>query len=701
MIKGLIVFAACLTAAGAVPALAQTPPTLSVSLTPAAATEGSRFKVSFTRAGDLSQRSSAAWRISGAVDAADFTRALTGSVTFNAGQSQKGFWLQSVNDDIVEADEAFNLSLSASSNAVLGASIASSVIRNDDIPTRAPLTLVNPGDPAYWAQEDAFINHILVTGRNVGTWISQGLYDPITARFVKMPPTGRIKIGEVRGGALSPSAGDYYKGKWILEWDGDGDLALQGAVGPITRISANRIEEDYDPTLHGRAAPLVFISRIGPAGVSNIRFYRGEHEALLAAGKVFTPEWIADISRFDAFRPMNWTGVNGDVEITAADRPLANSQFYINGRVPDEILVGAAIDTGTQLWLNAPGLLGCPASIASTMRDVNLPTATRVAAAAGAFDAIMASPEPLNWARKIVALLNSSGYPVERPIFIELDNEVWNSKQWASTDLHSGIGRVLSQRYPQLALPGNARNGYGYRSAQFASAFAQALAEAGRGNQIWTMVLAVQTVQPNRTPDIFSTIPLYSPAIGAAEPMSRYGVSTTNYFSGSFLWNPDDLLFGVKMDQASWLQRWQAELAADPVAFRQKLNDYLLSPTPMRANLAFYKANVRAHQAVAEAAGARWIGNYEGDSHEKLDQNLVSNPAALALFRSWHESDEYGRIIRAIGDDVRQMNPNAFIANYVFCGKRRSPDTPWVECTPWDKSGADNAAWDALLKPVP
>ncbi len=646
------------------------------------------------RSGDVSQFSSVRWAVSGAVDGADFGRSAlpAGTIGFKIGKTQNGFWLYTADDTAVEPDESFDIILSAPKNATVAIGKVTAIIKNNDTTSRSPLTLVNPSHSAYWAREDAFINHLLLTGKDHDLWVKSGLLDPVAARFVKTPSRGGIKIGPVRGGYV-PGAGDFYKGKWILDWQGDGDLSITWGAGTTTRVSATRIEENYDPAVHGIDAPIVRINRIGPAGVWNIRYYRAAHEPLLDAGKVFDPRWLADMSRFDAIRPMDWTGVKSGNDLAASDRPRANRPFYEAGRVPDAIIVRAAVEAGAELWLNAPPLLGSPQSVATALRDTTLPIGTRIAAAEAAFDQVMASPEPLYWARAIVSELNAAGYPVTRRLVIELGNEVWNTNYHVPTNFYSGIGLAVAARHPGLA--GTMRTGYGYRSAQYADVFAQALAEGGRARQVWTMALGAHTVNPKRTVEALAAIP----AFGGSEPMNRYGVATTNYVSDGFRWHVDNQLFGVKLDNAAWRQRWLADLAADPAALYQRITNYLLSPTPKRANVAFYGANARANKAAAEAAGARWIGNFEGDSGEMLDSGLALNPAAIALYRKWHESAEYGQVITAIADETRKIDSSAIMANYVFCAARRTPKTPWIECTPWDQSGGDNAAWNKLLKP--
>lgn len=677
------------------PTQAQTPPAISVVITPSSAVEGAKFQVSFTRIGDLSANSSVAWAVSGAVTGADFGAAALpkGTVTFTPGQAKKGFPLYSVNDAIAEPVEPFDVILSSPTNATIATVKASASLLDDDAAARAPLTVVNPGASSFWSNEDAFLNHFLVGGRGYDQWVKDGLFDPASGRFVKMPATGAPFLLTTMRGGITVNPG-HYKGKWILDWQGDGDLWIEtGSAGVVTRISANRVEEDYDPALHGNVLPAISIRRIGPGGVYDIRYYRASHESLIAAGEMFDPRWLGEMRRFDAIRFLEWTGVNGDYELKASDRPLPTRPGYFNGRVPDRHIVRAAIESGASLWLNAPALLGCPPSVAAALRDSAIPQAARIDAVAAAFDQIIASQEPLFWARAIVAELKAQGYPLSRPIYIELDNEVWNSKFRVSTEFARGVGKALAAR--QSGLSGHTRIGYGLRSAQFAAAFAQALAEAGRAGQNWTMALAAQT------PDVASTTQALAgaKAFGGPVPMSRYGVATTNYYSGGFSWHAENKLFGTTLDAPTWRQRWKSEFAADPAALRQKINAYFLSPTAMRGNVAWYGAKARGHKAAAEAAGARWIGNYEGDSHDVLDVVLNKDPAIAAFFSQWHESSDHGRVIAAIADETRRIDPAAMLANYIYCAGPRTPGTPWAECAPWDKSGGDNAAWDALLKP--
>ena len=107
----------------------------------------------------------------------------------------------------------------------------------------------------------------------------------------------------------------------------------------------------------------------------------------------------------------------------------------------------------------------------------------------------------------------------------------------------------------------------------------------------------------------------------------------------------------------------------------------------------------RAHKAAAEAAGARFIGAYEGDSHDIMSAGLKASAGAVALFNEWHEGPEHGAAIAAVAAGLKAIDPSLIMANYQWCAGGRTPDKPWIECAPWDHSGADDSAWRTLLKP--
>lgn len=555
----------------------------------------------------------------------------------------------------------------------------------------SPRTLLNPTRMTYWAHDNAVINHVLLTGDNYGSWVSSGFFDEAVGKFVAKP-TGNLILGLVRDGTTDAPA--FFKGKYVLDWQGDGEVVLQGGnTGTLTRVNANRIEEDFDPAVHGTKPPQVAIKSVG-AGVWNIRYYRASHEAALNAGKVFDPAWLANACRFSIVRPLDWSGVNDDREILASQRPKANRPVWGDNYVPDWALVRLATECRNELWITSPGLLGAPQAIADILRSAPGTTTQdqRVNAVAAAYDAIVGSDENLKWARAFVAELNRQSYPLAMPIWVEVDNEVWNWTFRDSTEFMWGIGRALNQR---KGLRDNFRTGLGWQSARMAEAFQKALNEAGRAAQVWTLVIGTHTADPLRTRDALAAVKAYAGPIA----MSQYGVATTGYYSGGYNWHRSNTLFGAPLTQSAWATRWLSDLAADRAALRNRITNYMLSQNAMPQNVAWVLVQAAAHKAEAERAGARWIGEYEGDSHDIMEAALAGNPDAVTLFREWHESADHGRATAMRAAGLKALDPKAIMANYMLCANGRGPNSPWVECSPWDQSGADNAAWDALLKP--
>ena len=113
---------------------------LSISATSADKAEGQSGTTAFTftvaRTGDLSGAASASWAVTGpAVNGTDFTDGVlpTGAVSFAAGESSKIITIDVAGDTVIEANEAFSVTLSdPSAGATLGTASAAGMIRNDD-----------------------------------------------------------------------------------------------------------------------------------------------------------------------------------------------------------------------------------------------------------------------------------------------------------------------------------------------------------------------------------------------------------------------------------------------------------------------------------------------------------------------------------------------------------------------------------------
>jgi uncharacterized protein len=94
------------------------------------------FTFTVTRSGDTSIAASATWTaVNGTTDAADFTGALTGTVSFAAGETSRTVTVQVVGDADVEPNETFTVQLSNPSvNTTITDNSGAGIITNDDLP---------------------------------------------------------------------------------------------------------------------------------------------------------------------------------------------------------------------------------------------------------------------------------------------------------------------------------------------------------------------------------------------------------------------------------------------------------------------------------------------------------------------------------------------------------------------------------------
>ncbi|QVL52271.1 MAG: hypothetical protein KFB97_12615 [Cyanobium sp. M30B3] len=136
------------------------PPQLTISRNSAVKAEGSAgstlFTFTVTRAGDISQASSANWAVTGIganpADAADFERGVlpTGTVRFLNGETSRTITVNVRADRDQEADEQFRVTLSDPSFASISTARATGIIRNDDlIGTSAADTIVGTRRPEF------------------------------------------------------------------------------------------------------------------------------------------------------------------------------------------------------------------------------------------------------------------------------------------------------------------------------------------------------------------------------------------------------------------------------------------------------------------------------------------------------------------------------------------------------------------------
>jgi hypothetical protein len=581
-----------------------------------------------------------------------------------------------------------------------GDAAAADEFENTTPPTTDVQWQIGVGAMAYWSGEDALIN-VFAANTTSDDW-PDDVYDRETQTFLKVPPAEQIWLQRVMAGLLRNGANfdpDSYAGDYIVEWDGDGELGVGLTRGRQIAEGPNRVRETYDGQSKGWAS--VEIKKIGGSGVSNIRVYRAEHEAALKAGKIFNPDFVKHIARYDIVRTMDW---NGSYGVTRADQISDISAQFWGGRiVPIQAQFKLAEEAGVSIWINAPSRLGAPDGLNKQLGDMH-DQQQRKALIETQFDAVAASPEWDNYATLIVEGMVATGYPIDRPFYLELANETWNwgggfsyATEWYWS-LTSGLAETTGKFYP-----GNpSRGAYGYLSARLAEAFAKALDAAGRADQQWTMVLGAQTAWDQQIVGPLEGVKDYAVLTASdnsafIQPMARYGVTTTGYYRGAFE-DTGGGLFGRSVKGDAWRAEWLRRLDADPEAFAQYLYDYMASAKPRMENVAWVVAQSKLHEQIAKKYGARYIGQYEGSSHDTLDRELAKNVKALAFYKAWQAGPRHAAIIRLQAEQMSAAFPGVILSNYQHYGNDGvNPKAPWVFNTLW---GAETEAEKALNEVV-
>ncbi len=573
---------------------------------------------------------------------------------------------------------------------------------------------IGVGFMSSWGGEDPLINILKLNEDNKDLPVD--VFDPETQTFLSIPPAQykwqeQLTVGLLRNGAnYNPG---FYAGDYIIEWDGDGLIGtgLRGA-GTLAVEGPNRIRETYDGVIASWASAQ--ITDIGDAGLRNIRIYRAEHEAALKAGKIFNPDFVRHVAGYDIVRTMDW---NAFRRVSKADEIASlDAQFWGGKIVPLEAQFKLAEEAGVSLWLIAPNWLGAPDGLLDRLAAMNeRPQSERATLTAENFDAVDASPEWDKYAAMVVAAMEATHYPVDRHFYLELGNETWNwGGAWnPATEWFWGLTRALSDK-TGVAYRGNpARGAYGYFSARLAEAFARALDGAGRSGQQWTMVLGAQTAWDVQIIGPLEGVKDYArermladnnqTAFAGAgafrQPMSRYGVATTGYYRGAFH-DAGGELFGASVKGAqAWRAQWLARFEADPEGLAQYLSDFMTDPRPRPQNIAWVVSQSLKHQQIATRFGARYIGQYEGSSHDLLDGELAKIPEVVAFYKDWQAGPRHAELIRLQAEQMRAAfadSPDGggvILSNYQhYSSKGVNPKAPWIFNTLWGEETDAEAA---------
>lgn len=526
-----------------------------------------------------------------------------------------------------------------------------------------------------------------------GDLLAQGFLDQETLDPKAKPP-GYVSLrsGLFRFGVRYYP--EYFAGTYVFEWDGKA-TAKCGFNHATKVVSENRIECVYTPA--HRDWSNVELTSVGE-GFKNPRLYRKENEALINAGAVFEPRFVDHCNDYKIIRTLDPQEINTSwlrsVSKMATKKQTGWSQspglWNENGQIipanvprsiPIEVMFDMAMACNSSLWMHAPTFLGGP----ETLNDpavANDGTRLRSIAKANA-RAIIASEEWRLFAKEIARSLKASAYPKERMLYVEISNEVWNDAFpfWRAKWYFWGLGEGLKSG-------AGWRFALGYATANLAVILDTELPQG----QAWTAVLAGQMANTDTSKQAIEGFKAYFSErnIDAGPYLAHLGGSTASYYHGAFNFDGDrnkslGLFAGLTLDQ--WKAKWSSEIDRDPEGLRKRVADYVITGkadgaiTDDVGTLPNLIKRRNEHQKLFTDAGGKFIGDYEGESHDW--SSAFNNDAKV---KAWALSLRYGpdgeRMTRAWVEAMKAQNPDAIISNFSSIGSTLDPSAhgwPWLD----------------------
>lgn len=493
---------------------------------------------------------------------------------------------------------------------------------------------------------------------------------------------------------------DYYADEFVLDWKGAAYGYMQRWEGAVSESrTPNSVTYSLTPA-QAKAATMRFKS-FGD-GFSGIRLYRKKYATLLERGEIWNPAFVNYVRRYDIARTMDLQYTNNFQvrrfdQIATMDEPWGQRAAVVWPEppffsVPYEALFNLGIKADVAIWLTLPPQIGSPISAADpSLRRESKPSKLDSAKLRAVISArtseILSSAEWDIFAKAFVDRYVASGYPLTRPLYVEVGNEIWNNASgfWISTNYAIAIAEGAAKQK-------NVGQGYGVLVARYMIALEKEFAARKiRPNIVY--VIGSQTANTWRTQQALEGINDYLSKSGA-DPKSFFpktAVAVTNYY-GHFD-AMSEHMFGSK-DPKVYAPLWIAEIEKDPKGFARRISNLLTNgPKSVKATGPWVIARFKEHQALAEKAGSRLLGGYEGGSHLTPPKELANSKSFQDWWMAYHWSEEGAAVGRKINNEIIAAFPGIVIANYKSIGPL-SPGAPWndghyAEVTPmmkmWDE----------------
>ncbi|HBS35324.1 MAG TPA: hypothetical protein DEA50_09645, partial [Parvularcula sp.] len=552
----------------------------------------------------------------------------------------------------------------SSAVAILAVALCAGLAAAGEMPRRHELQL-GVGLAAPYNLEEAFLN--LAQTRAAG-WqfdskggrvrtqeaLAEGYLDPVT--WMPTEKAGAMKSGAIAQFFSSADGlGAFHADEWVIDWKGDAYGFMQRWEGK-GRPVRDKNSVTYDLTAQSFSDGSLRFSRIG-AGLSDIRLYRRKNADRLARGEVWNPVFLDYARRYDVIRTMDVQGTNNS-QVRRFDQiaTMAEPWGQRSGTqwpeppffgAPYEILFDLGARAGSKLWVTVPPQIGSPISWADPSlrrkdRPDRLDGALFVETTAKHARTTVESEEWDVFAREFAKRLAASDYPLERTLYVELGNEMWNNAAgfFVSTAYAHGIAKGFNADW-------RAGHGYGVLSARLALAMEKAFAAQKIRPRI-VYVLGTHTANPTRTRDALKGFSAYIEMKGEDPKayLAKTGVAVTNYF-GRFS-DLTESLFG-EVAEAEIAARWIAAVRDDPETVAAKITAHITKgPASAKATAAWLVDYWGRHKAIAEEAGSTFIGAYEGGSHLNLPSELAKSPEFMAFWRDYHWGEQGAGVTREV-----------------------------------------------------
>lgn len=217
----------------------------------------------------------------------------------------------------------------------------------------APSVGVNLAQLSHFQSRPVFLNHL----KSSRVFLADGEIEvpyPVDANGY---PTALPVINGVETPLITTiyTNGGYPAGRYVLRWQGEGELDFErdGRIDTAASSERRLVFDIENP----RRGMLIRIKSTDPRRVGNhirnMSLVDQRHIGLHDAGVIFHPDYVQFVQDFRVLRFMDWMQTNNSTLAEWADRPRLTDATYTAG-VPVEAMVELANLTGADPWFTFP-----------------------------------------------------------------------------------------------------------------------------------------------------------------------------------------------------------------------------------------------------------------------------------------------------------------------------------------------------------